>query len=104
MVIPSVIYYDYSPLIYRALGSSTPCEVSMLHVTQLDRIVDVVEEASRGRVCTLLEKTLGSHVIWVNYNDLTTTSLEIIVRIWGTQPLCTPKPNGVGVSENVVYP
>jgi hypothetical protein len=34
----------------------------MLHVTQLDRIVDVVEEASRGRVCTLLEKTLGSHV------------------------------------------
>ena len=42
--------------------STAPCEVSMLHVTQLDRIVDVVEEASRGRVCTLLEKTLGSHV------------------------------------------
>lgn len=37
-------------------------EVSMLHVTQLDRIVDVVEEASRGRVVTLLEKTL----VWLN--------------------------------------
>ena len=35
----------------------------MLHVTQLDRIVDVVEEASRGRVVTLLEKTLGK---WLN--------------------------------------
>eukprot|EP00438_Fugacium_kawagutii_P034020 Skav221004 [mRNA] locus=scaffold1846:71194:78195:+ [translate_table: standard] len=35
-------------------------EVSMLHVTQLDRIVDVVEEASRGRVVTLLEKTPGA--------------------------------------------
>ena len=34
----------------------------MLHVTQLDRIVDVVEEASRGRVVTLLEKTL----VWLN--------------------------------------
>ena len=35
-------------------------QVSMLHVTQLDRIVDVVEEASRGRVVTLLEKILGA--------------------------------------------
>ena len=26
----------------------------MLHVTQLDRIVDVVEETSKGRVVTLL--------------------------------------------------
>ncbi|CAE7243446.1 cdkal1 [Symbiodinium sp. CCMP2592] len=30
--------------------------VSMLHVTQLDRIVDVVEETSKGRVVTLLDK------------------------------------------------
>lgn len=39
----------------RSLPKKLP-HVSMLHVTQLDRIVDVVEEASRGRVCTLLEK------------------------------------------------
>lgn len=30
--------------------------VSMLHATQLDRVVEVVEEASRGRTITLLDK------------------------------------------------
>ena len=41
----------------------------MLDVSQLDRIVDVVEEASKGRVVTLLEKTLGGFywVLWGFY-------------------------------------
>ena len=42
-------------------------KVSMLHVTQLDRIVDVVEEASKGRVVTLLEKTPGKPLAWMIY-------------------------------------
>ena len=35
----------------------------MLHVTQLDRIVDVVEETSKGRVVTLLAAWLGMSVL-----------------------------------------
>ena len=37
-----------------SLDQAEAVQVSMLHVTQLDRIVDVVEETSRGRVVTLL--------------------------------------------------
>lgn len=39
----------------RELAKKFP-DVSMLHVSQLDRIVDVVEEAAKGHVVTLLER------------------------------------------------
>ena len=38
----------------------------MLHVTQLDRIVDVVEETSKGRVVTLL---VAWHFGWSSFQD-----------------------------------